>query len=139
MIATEGVAVWQSIGIVAGGLVGGAIGLTALAKIPGGRWLYRHLVAEPISEIVHAAVDERVDETVERVRDFADSCGKDPVIVKDQAGFIVNALLFPYLNNAVRLLEHRELWCSQQSRVGTLMVLSLNPICGCSVDDRLCP
>jgi len=25
--------------------------------------------------------------------------------VKDQAGFIVNALLFPYLNNAVRLLE----------------------------------
>ena len=25
--------------------------------------------------------------------------------MKDQAGFIVNALLFPYLNNAVRLLE----------------------------------
>ena len=33
------------------------------------------------------------------------SCGKEPVEVKDQAGFIVNALLFPYLNNAVRLLE----------------------------------
>jgi 3-hydroxybutyryl-CoA dehydrogenase len=28
------------------------------------------------------------------------------VQVKDQAGFIVNALLFPYLNNAVRLLEN---------------------------------
>ena len=25
--------------------------------------------------------------------------------VKDQAGFIVNALLFPYLNNAIRLFE----------------------------------
>ena len=25
--------------------------------------------------------------------------------MKDQAGFIVNALLFPYLNNAVRLFE----------------------------------
>ena len=25
--------------------------------------------------------------------------------MKDQAGFVVNALLFPYLNNAVRLLE----------------------------------
>ena len=36
---------------------------------------------------------------------FAAACGKDPVEVKDQAGFIVNALLFPYLNNAVRLLE----------------------------------
>ena len=37
--------------------------------------------------------------------EFARACGKDPVVVKDQAGFIVNALLFPYLNNAVRLLE----------------------------------
>ena len=55
-------------------------------------------------EIVRTLVTS--DETVERVRDFADSCGKDPVIVKDQAGFIVNALLFPYLNNAVRLLEN---------------------------------
>src|ERR671912_210107 len=26
-------------------------------------------------------------------------------IVKDRAGFVVNALLFPYLNNAVRMLE----------------------------------
>lgn len=25
--------------------------------------------------------------------------------MKDQAGFVVNALLFPYLNNAIRLLE----------------------------------
>ena len=45
------------------------------------------------------------DATVAAAVSFADSCGKDPVEVKDQAGFIVNALLFPYLNNAVRLLE----------------------------------
>ncbi|HEX9530736.1 MAG TPA: 3-hydroxybutyryl-CoA dehydrogenase [Acidimicrobiales bacterium] len=44
-------------------------------------------------------------ETIEAARQFALSCGKDAVEVKDQAGFIVNALLFPYLNNAVRLLE----------------------------------
>jgi 3-hydroxybutyryl-CoA dehydrogenase len=37
---------------------------------------------------------------------FAATCGKDPVEVKDRAGFIVNALLFPYLNNAVRMLEN---------------------------------
>ena len=36
---------------------------------------------------------------------FAEACGKEPVEVKDRAGFIVNALLFPYLNNAVRMLE----------------------------------
>ena len=45
------------------------------------------------------------DATVSAALAFAAKCGKDPVEVKDQAGFIVNALLFPYLNNAVRLLE----------------------------------
>jgi 3-hydroxybutyryl-CoA dehydrogenase len=43
--------------------------------------------------------------TVAAAIEFAAACGKDPVEVKDQAGFVVNALLFPYLNNAVRLLE----------------------------------
>jgi len=45
------------------------------------------------------------DETLAAARTFAEACGKTPVEVKDQAGFIVNALLFPYLNNAVRLYE----------------------------------
>ncbi len=45
------------------------------------------------------------DDTIAAARTFAETCGKSPVEVKDQAGFIVNALLFPYLNNAVRLLE----------------------------------
>jgi 3-hydroxybutyryl-CoA dehydrogenase len=46
------------------------------------------------------------DETIAEAKAFAETCGKDPVEVKDQAGFIVNALLFPYLNNAVRMLEN---------------------------------
>ncbi len=46
------------------------------------------------------------DDTVGAVRAFAEACGKKPVEVKDRAGFIVNALLFPYLNNAVRMLEN---------------------------------
>jgi len=45
------------------------------------------------------------DETISVARAFAEACGKTPVEVKDQAGFIVNALLFPYLNNAIRLYE----------------------------------
>jgi 3-hydroxybutyryl-CoA dehydrogenase len=44
-------------------------------------------------------------ETIETSMAFVASCGKDAVEVKDHAGFIVNALLFPYLNNAVRMLE----------------------------------
>jgi 3-hydroxybutyryl-CoA dehydrogenase len=46
------------------------------------------------------------DETMAEALAFAAECGKSPVHVADQAGFIVNALLFPYLNNAVRLLEN---------------------------------
>ena len=45
------------------------------------------------------------DETIGAAIGFATACGKDAVEVKDRAGFIVNALLFPYLNNAVRMWE----------------------------------
>ena len=45
------------------------------------------------------------DETIESAKEFAVSCAKTPVEVRDQAGFVVNALLFPYMNNAIRMLE----------------------------------
>jgi 3-hydroxybutyryl-CoA dehydrogenase len=46
------------------------------------------------------------DQTIESVRTFVIACQKEPVEVADRAGFVVNALLFPYLNNAVRMLEN---------------------------------
>ena len=45
------------------------------------------------------------DDTIATATEFAVACGKDAVEVTDRAGFIVNALLFPYLNNAVRMWE----------------------------------
>jgi 3-hydroxybutyryl-CoA dehydrogenase len=45
------------------------------------------------------------DDTVAEAAAFATTCGKNAVQVRDQAGFIVNALLFPYLNNAVKLYD----------------------------------
>jgi 3-hydroxybutyryl-CoA dehydrogenase len=45
------------------------------------------------------------DETIAAALEFAGACGKDAVEVRDRSGFIVNALLFPYLNNAVRMYE----------------------------------
>jgi 3-hydroxybutyryl-CoA dehydrogenase len=45
------------------------------------------------------------DETIAVAVAFAASCGKDAVEVVDRAGFVVNALLFPYLNNAVKMWE----------------------------------
>ena len=60
--------------------------------------------AMPLVEIVRPLTAS--DQTIAAAIEFARDCGKDPVEVRDQAGFIVNALLFPYLNNAVRLLEN---------------------------------
>ena len=45
------------------------------------------------------------DATIAAAVGFAEACGKDPVTVADRAGFVVNALLFPYLNNAIRMWE----------------------------------
>jgi 3-hydroxybutyryl-CoA dehydrogenase len=45
------------------------------------------------------------DETVEFARAFGERVGKTTVLAKDRAGFIVNFLLIPYLNSAVRMLD----------------------------------
>ncbi|HEY8215565.1 MAG TPA: 3-hydroxybutyryl-CoA dehydrogenase [Acidimicrobiia bacterium] len=55
-----------------------------------------------VVEVVRAVTSS--DETIAAAREFAEACGKDVVDVRDEAGFIVNALLFPYLNDAVKLL-----------------------------------
>ena len=57
----------------------------------------------PLVEVVRAASTS--DETVAAAESFARRCGKEPVHVLDRPGFIVNALLFPYLNSAVKMLE----------------------------------
>ncbi|MDX6236485.1 MAG: 3-hydroxybutyryl-CoA dehydrogenase [Kribbellaceae bacterium] len=44
-------------------------------------------------------------EVADTVAALAVAAGKHPVHCGDRAGFIVNALLFPYLNDAVRMLE----------------------------------
>jgi 3-hydroxybutyryl-CoA dehydrogenase len=43
--------------------------------------------------------------TLDEARAFVAACGKTAVTVRDQAGFVVNALLFPYLNNAIKLFD----------------------------------
>ncbi len=45
------------------------------------------------------------DETIEAASAFVQSIGKTPVVCKDAPGFIVNRLLLPYMNVAVRALE----------------------------------
>ena len=54
-------------------------------------------------EVVRAITTS--DETVEFSRGFGGVLGKTTVLSKDRAGFIVNMLLIPYLNGAVRMLD----------------------------------
>jgi len=58
----------------------------------------------PLVEVVPAATTDPM--TVDAGRRFVEHCGKETVMVKDNAGFIVNALLFPYLNGAVKMLDN---------------------------------
>ena len=44
-------------------------------------------------------------EVVATAKGFSQAVGKHPVSCGDRAGFIVNALLFPYLNDAVKMVE----------------------------------
>lgn len=53
---------------------------------------------------------ETKEEIIDSAMDFARHLGKEPVYCrKDNPGFIVNAILFPYLLEAVRLKEHEGL------------------------------
>ncbi|MFC1873967.1 3-hydroxyacyl-CoA dehydrogenase family protein [Chloroflexota bacterium] len=47
------------------------------------------------------------DETLEAGKEFGQTLNKTIVIAQDAPGFIVNRLMVPYLNNAIRMLESK--------------------------------
>ncbi|WP_460754897.1 3-hydroxyacyl-CoA dehydrogenase [Nocardiopsis oceani] len=47
------------------------------------------------------------EETVNIVTEVAKRIGKSPITVGDRSGFVANALLVPYINDAIRLYERR--------------------------------
>jgi len=60
----------------------------------------------PVMRLVEVVATVRTaPETSQAVTELVGRLGKTPVRVPDRAGFIVNALLLPYLNHAARLLE----------------------------------
>jgi 3-hydroxybutyryl-CoA dehydrogenase len=72
-------------------------------------------------EIVKAITTS--DETVEFGRGYCVTLGKTTVLSRDRAGFIVNTLLIPYLNDAVRMLEEG---FATREDVDTAISLGLN-------------
>ncbi|WP_372766936.1 fatty acid oxidation complex subunit alpha FadJ [Pseudoalteromonas sp.] len=56
----------------------------------------------PLVEIIPH--EKTAKETIARVVNFARKQGKTPIVVKDKAGFYVNRILAPYVNEAANLL-----------------------------------
>jgi 3-hydroxybutyryl-CoA dehydrogenase len=54
-------------------------------------------------EVVHTI--RTAPETTAIAAALVSALGKHPVVCADRAGFVVNALLFPYMNDAVRMVE----------------------------------
>jgi len=60
----------------------------------------------PVMKLVEVvSTVSTADDVAETTRALCDAVGKVAVSCGDRAGFIVNALLFPYLNDAVKMLE----------------------------------
>jgi 3-hydroxybutyryl-CoA dehydrogenase len=81
--------------------------LGAETKHPGrvlGMHFFNPVPVLPLVELVTSIMTE--PETVEEVREFAQgTLGKKCIDSQDRAGFIVNALLIPYLLSAIRMYE----------------------------------
>jgi 3-hydroxybutyryl-CoA dehydrogenase len=72
-------------------------------------------------ELVELCVPQGVDEQIAaRARNWCEAMGKTVVEVPDEPGFVVNRLLFPYLFDAVRLLEQTGMRPEEVDRCMTL-------------------
>lgn len=56
----------------------------------------------PLAEVI--ATDKTSEQTISTTVEFARKQGKTPVVVKDGAGFYVNRILAPYMNEAANLI-----------------------------------
>ena len=59
----------------------------------------------PLVEVIPSSHTSK--ETINKVFELLISCGKTPILVGDCAGFIVNRILLPYLNEAAFILEQK--------------------------------
>jgi 3-hydroxybutyryl-CoA dehydrogenase len=72
-------------------------------------------------DLVELCLPEAADIAIgPRARNWCESIGKTVVEVPDEAGFVVNRLLFPYLFDAVRLMEQTGMNADDVDRCMTL-------------------
>ncbi|MFC4564491.1 3-hydroxybutyryl-CoA dehydrogenase [Nocardiopsis mangrovi] len=82
--------------------------IAALTSRPGkvvGLHFFNPAPVMKLVEVVGTVISE--PGTVELAAEVAKRIGKTPVVAGDRAGFVANALLVPYINDAIGLYEHR--------------------------------
>jgi 3-hydroxyacyl-CoA dehydrogenase/enoyl-CoA hydratase/3-hydroxybutyryl-CoA epimerase/enoyl-CoA isomerase len=86
-----------------------AISITRMAKSVerpenfAGMHFFNPVERMPLVEVIRG--DKTSDETVVRLVALARRIGKTPIVVRDCPGFLVNRILFPYLNESLVLLQ----------------------------------
>src|SRR6476659_4613320 len=90
----------------------------------------------PLVEVIPCELTS--EETVQRLQQFAhDRLGKTIITAKDRAGFVVNALLIPYLLAAIRMVD-AGLACAED--IDTAMVAGCgHPMCPLPQADMIGP
>ena len=82
------------------------IAMAAVTERPGDVIGMHFFNPAPIMKLVEVVTTvATADDVTATVVELTQRVGKHPVLCGDRAGFIVNALLFPYLNDAVKMLE----------------------------------
>jgi 3-hydroxybutyryl-CoA dehydrogenase len=82
------------------------VDLAVATERPGrviGMHFFNPVPVQRLVEVIPALITSPA--TVQRTRDFAELLGKQAIQAPDRSGFVVNALLVPYLLSAVRMVE----------------------------------
>ena len=68
------------------------------------------------------------DETFEQVVEFCRELGKEPILAEDKAGFGINRMFVPFLNEAVKLIEEGIMSCEDADKTTLCLGHKMGPI-----------
>jgi 3-hydroxybutyryl-CoA dehydrogenase len=68
------------------------------------------------------------DETFRRVEEFCRELGKEPILAEDKAGFGINRMFVPFLNEAAKLIEEGIMSCEDADKTTLCLGHKMGPI-----------
>ena len=81
---------------------------------------------QPGCEIIRGFLTS--DETFQTVSEFCRELGKEPIIAEDKAGFGINRMFVPFLNEAVKLIEEGIMSCEDADKTTLCLGHKMGPI-----------